>query len=211
MGQDLNCRIGVVIIWRHTELGTDVICSHSCVISGENNIGEVPALLGHILNKISGFEVRLRDSKVENSLSSWQVHWNGGIDASLCGGSSSKHCQNRDGRKLHCEGLTKLIYDPQRVEETISLYESHHLPWILVGTCHRRVTSRSYAVILDLRAGTAFSVCRIRTVPDLSAARVPALKSGADQVLSNSDHSSWRRWDLWAEHTENWVWNLSWE
>ena len=48
MGQYLYCRIDATAIRGHTELGADVICSHSCVISGENNIGEVPALLGHI-------------------------------------------------------------------------------------------------------------------------------------------------------------------
>lgn len=128
MGQYLYCSIDATAIRGHTELGADVICSHSCVISGENNIGEVPALLGHIQNKISGCEIRLRDGKVENTLSSRQVDRNGGIDALLCGGCSSKHCQSRDGRKMHCEGSMKTIYKRKHEEETISLYESHHLP-----------------------------------------------------------------------------------
>jgi hypothetical protein len=118
MGQYLYCRIDATAIRGHTELGADVICFHSCVISGENNIVEVPALLGHIQNKISSFEVCWRDSKVENSLSSRQVDWNGGIDASLCGGCSSEHCLSRDCRKVHCEGSTKSIYKPQQEEET---------------------------------------------------------------------------------------------
>lgn len=84
MSQDLNCRIGAVAIGRHTELGADIICSHSCIVSSKNNVGEVSALLGHIQNKICDLEVGLRHSEVEYSLSSRQVNWYSGVDASLC-------------------------------------------------------------------------------------------------------------------------------
>jgi hypothetical protein len=110
MGQDLNCGIGAVVTGRHTELGADVICSDGCIVSGKNNVGEVSPLLGHVQNEVCGLEVGLRDSKVEDSLSSCQVDWHSGVDASLCGSRSCQHCQHCDCRKIHCERLERRIY-----------------------------------------------------------------------------------------------------
>lgn len=92
MGQDLNSRTGAVVIGWHTELSADVVCSRRRIVSGKNNVSKVPALLGHIQNEIGGFEVCLRDSEVEDCLSSYQVDWNSGVDTLLCRGRSGKHC-----------------------------------------------------------------------------------------------------------------------
>lgn len=101
MGQDLNGRTGAVVIGRHTELSADIVCSRRRIVSGKNKVSKVPALLGHIQNKIGGFEVCLRDIEVEDCLSSCQVDWDSGIDTLLCRGRSGKHCQGRDRGDIH--------------------------------------------------------------------------------------------------------------
>jgi hypothetical protein len=102
VSQDLDCRIGAVVIGRHTELCADIVSSGGCIVPSKNHISEVSALLGHVQDEISGLEVSLKNREVEDCLSSRQVDQHGGVNTSFCECSSSKHCQRFDRGDIYC-------------------------------------------------------------------------------------------------------------
>ena len=66
---------------RHTELGTDVVCSGCCVVTQERSLSEIPALLGVVLDKCGGIEIGLWYGDVEDTGSGGDMDWDAYVHA----------------------------------------------------------------------------------------------------------------------------------
>jgi len=131
VSQDLDSRISAVAIGWHAKLCADVVSANGGIVSGEDRVGEVSTLLGHVKDEIRSLEICLRDREVENSLSGRQVDWDSGIDTSLCRSSNGEDCQRRNCRKMHGERFneTTTTWTQTLGDEAFSAFmELHHPP-----------------------------------------------------------------------------------
>ena len=85
-----------VYIARRAELRTDVVRAGRCSVSRKCSLGEIPALLGLVLDEGGGIEIGLRHGYIEDAGAGRDCDWNRQIGTELgsCRGSKDGHCES---------------------------------------------------------------------------------------------------------------------
>ena len=85
-----------VDIVRHTELRADVVRAGRCSVSRKCSLGEIPALLGLVLDEGGGIGIGLRHGDIEDAGAGRDCDWNRQIGTKFgsCRGSKDSHCES---------------------------------------------------------------------------------------------------------------------